>query len=91
MAQADPASWFNNRPHSVSVHPAFLLQVRPYTVRRGDTLESIAKKRELDVVELQKLNHDVSPGQRSAILPSLLSWASTVVVRSLRSTRLQYR
>ena len=31
-------------------------------MRRGDTLESIAKKRELDVLELQKLNHDVSPG-----------------------------
>ena len=67
MAQAAPALCCTIRPHSVGAYPSSgMLQVRPYTVRRGDTLESIAKKRELDVIELQKLNHDVSPGQCSA-------------------------
>lgn len=37
------------------------LRVRPYTVRRGDTLASIAKKRDVDLGELLKLNHAVSP------------------------------
>ncbi|KAK9795496.1 hypothetical protein WJX73_008256 [Symbiochloris irregularis] len=37
------------------------IRVRPYTVRRGDTLSSIAKKRDLSFEELVKLNHDVKP------------------------------
>ena len=31
-------------------------------MRKGDTLASIAKKRNLEFTELVKLNHDVSPG-----------------------------
>ena len=50
----------------------YRLQVRPYTVRRGDTLESIAQKRELDVLEVQKLNHNVSPGQSCPSLDQAL-------------------
>lgn len=34
------------------------LEVRPYTVRKGDTLASIAEKRGLDLKSLQKLNHE---------------------------------
>lgn len=40
---------------------AAAIRVRPYTVRKGDTLSSIAKKRDLSFEELVKLNHDVKP------------------------------
>ncbi|CAD7699000.1 unnamed protein product [Ostreobium quekettii] len=33
--------------------------VRPYTLRKGDTWESIAEKRGFEVQELQKLNHSI--------------------------------
>ncbi len=36
-------------------------QVRPYTVRKGDTLASIATKREVPLEQLIKLNHNTSP------------------------------
>lgn len=36
-------------------------KVRPYTVRKGDTLGSIAKKREIRFEELVALNHDMNP------------------------------
>eukprot|EP01025_Chloroclados_australasicus_P009573 TRINITY_DN13659_c0_g1_i3.p2 TRINITY_DN13659_c0_g1~~TRINITY_DN13659_c0_g1_i3.p2 ORF type:complete len:243 (+),score=26.35 TRINITY_DN13659_c0_g1_i3:200-928(+) len=35
--------------------------VRPYTVRGGDTLTSIARKRGFELSELMKLNHDIDP------------------------------
>mmetsp|Transcript_7493 Transcript_7493/g.26352 ORF Transcript_7493/g.26352 Transcript_7493/m.26352 type:complete len:206 (+) Transcript_7493:65-682(+) len=49
--------------------------VRPYTVRKGDTLYSIASKRALEVKELQSLNVGVDekklqPGQ-TILLPAL--------------------
>ncbi|KAK9845429.1 hypothetical protein WJX81_006262 [Elliptochloris bilobata] len=37
------------------------ITVRPYTVRKGDTLQSIAEKREIEVGQLTKLNHDRNP------------------------------
>ena len=36
------------------------LEVRPYTVRKGDTLASIAEKRGLELKSLQKLHHEES-------------------------------
>lgn len=36
-------------------------QVRPYTVRNGDTLASIAQKREVPLEQVLKLNHSTSP------------------------------
>ncbi|KAK9840508.1 hypothetical protein WJX74_011027 [Apatococcus lobatus] len=36
------------------------LSVRPYTVRQGDTLSSIARKRDVQEAELVKLNHDLN-------------------------------
>lgn len=36
-------------------------KVRPYTVRKGDTLNTIAKKREIKFDELVALNHDINP------------------------------
>lgn len=35
-----------------------LVDVRPYTVRKGDTLKSIASKREFKIDDLKNLNHD---------------------------------
>lgn len=37
------------------------LQVRPYTLRRGDTLSSIAEKRDMQLKRLIKLNHEIDP------------------------------
>ncbi len=37
------------------------LQSRPYTVRTGDTMRSIAEKRKVPLETLLKMNHDVSP------------------------------
>jgi len=37
-----------------------VFKVRPYTVRKGDTLDSIARKREIKLQELVALNHDVN-------------------------------
>lgn len=34
-------------------------------MRKGDTLASIAKKRDVEMTELVKLNHDVAPGPPS--------------------------
>jgi hypothetical protein len=34
--------------------------LRPYTIRKGDTLESIAKKRGLSIKELQQYNKDLT-------------------------------
>jgi len=36
-------------------------KVRPYTVRKGDTLNTIARKREIKFEELIALNHDINP------------------------------
>lgn len=36
-------------------------QSRPYTVRTGDTMRSIAEKRKVPLETLLKMNHDVSP------------------------------
>lgn len=36
-------------------------KVRPYTVRKGDTLNTIARKREIKFEELVALNHDMNP------------------------------
>ncbi|CAL8470636.1 g10178 [Coccomyxa elongata] len=37
------------------------LKVRPYTVRKGDTLETIAEKRDVTVKEIIALNHGIDP------------------------------
>ncbi|CAK0782839.1 hypothetical protein CVIRNUC_006034 [Coccomyxa viridis] len=37
------------------------LSVRPYTVRKGDTLELIAQKREVTTREIVALNHGIDP------------------------------
>ncbi|KAK9903974.1 hypothetical protein WJX75_001634 [Coccomyxa subellipsoidea] len=37
------------------------LTVRPYTVRKGDTLETIAEKRDVTVKEIIALNHGMDP------------------------------
>ena len=54
--------------------PPLLRQVRPYTVRRGDTLASIAEKREVPLDQLLKLNHNTSPDAlqegQTLLLPS---------------------
>lgn len=50
------------------------IRVRPYTVRRGDTLASIAQKREVPLDQLLKLNHNTSPDAlqegQTLLLPS---------------------
>ncbi|CAL5220274.1 g2257 [Coccomyxa viridis] len=38
-----------------------LLKVRPYTVRKGDTLDLIAEKREVSAKEIIALNHGMDP------------------------------
>lgn len=45
----------------LSVSSSFL--VRPYTLRKDDTLESIAEKRGFEVKELEKLNHSISKSE----------------------------
>lgn len=50
-----------HRPAARRLVTASSLKVRPYTVRKGDTLASIAKKRDVEISELVKLNHDVAP------------------------------
>lgn len=35
------------------------ISVRPYTLRQGDTLSSIAEKRDIDLNQLIKLNHEI--------------------------------
>jgi LysM repeat protein len=37
-----------------------VFKVRPYTVRKGDTLDSIARKRDIKLTELVALNHDLA-------------------------------
>jgi len=37
--------------------------VRPYTLRKGDTLESIAEKRGFEVQQLKKLNHSIKKSE----------------------------
>lgn len=50
------------RPHGVSPR-----RDRPYTIRKGDTLESIAQKRGLKVSDLEKYNKGLSEkGVRTA-------------------------
>lgn len=48
--------------------------VRPYTLRKDDTLESIAEKRGFEVKELQKLNHNIKKSElvegTTIVLPS---------------------
>ncbi len=48
--------------------------MRPYTVRKGDTLASIAAKREVPLEQLIKLNHNTSPDAlvegQTLLLPS---------------------
>jgi LysM domain len=51
-APASRGVCIGHRPPTVHV-----LQVRPYTVRKGDTLASIAQKREVPLDQLLKLNH----------------------------------
>ncbi|GBF94956.1 hypothetical protein Rsub_07457 [Raphidocelis subcapitata] len=46
---------------SVSVAASFNVSVRPYTLRKGDTLESIAKKRGFTVQQITSINHDANP------------------------------
>eukprot|EP01024_Parvocaulis_polyphysoides_P005569 TRINITY_DN11398_c0_g1_i1.p3 TRINITY_DN11398_c0_g1~~TRINITY_DN11398_c0_g1_i1.p3 ORF type:complete len:217 (-),score=28.72 TRINITY_DN11398_c0_g1_i1:281-847(-) len=41
--------------------PVTAFLVRPYTVRKGDTLSSIAKKRGFEVEELLNLNDQINP------------------------------
>lgn len=49
----------------VHVYPTWCVlvpsQSRPYTVRTGDTMRSIAEKRKVPLETLLKMNHDVSP------------------------------
>jgi len=56
------------------VRSAFNVTVRPYTLREGDTLESIAKKRSLTVQEILGMNPDVNPDAvvegKTILLPS---------------------
>ncbi|KAI8471125.1 MAG: chitinase-related protein [Monoraphidium minutum] len=40
---------------------AFDVSVRPYTLRKGDTLDSIARKRGFTVQQITSINHDVNP------------------------------
>ncbi|KAG2454037.1 hypothetical protein HYH02_001078 [Chlamydomonas schloesseri] len=42
---------------------AAAFDVRPYTLRKGDTLESIAKKRSVTVDQILGINPDVKPGK----------------------------
>jgi LysM repeat protein len=54
--------------------PSADIKVRPYTVRKGDTLASIAQKREVPLEQLLKLNHNTSPDAltegQTLLLPS---------------------
>jgi LysM repeat protein len=42
--------------HTAAPHANYTPSLRPYTVRKGDTLDSIAKKRELSVKEVVQYN-----------------------------------
>lgn len=42
------------------------ISVRPYTLRQGDTLSSIAEKRDIDLNQLIKLNHEIDPNNVGA-------------------------
>ncbi|KIY93171.1 hypothetical protein MNEG_14791, partial [Monoraphidium neglectum] len=43
------------------VRAAFDVSVRPYTLRKGDTLSSIAEKRGFTILQITSINHDVNP------------------------------
>lgn len=43
------------------INAAFDVQIRPYTLRKGDTLDSIAKKRSITVEQLYSMNPDLKP------------------------------
>uniref|UniRef100_A0A7S0WL48 LysM domain-containing protein n=1 Tax=Chlamydomonas leiostraca TaxID=1034604 RepID=A0A7S0WL48_9CHLO len=46
---------------AVRAGPAFQGTVRPYTLRKGDTIESIAKKRDLSLEQLLSINPELDP------------------------------
>lgn len=51
----------SSRKLRLNVGASFM--VRPYTLRKDDTLESIAEKRGFEVKELQKLNHSIKKSE----------------------------
>lgn len=59
----------------VAVNVSASFTVRPYTLRKGDTVESIADKRGFEISELKKLNHQVNLSKleegQTILLPSV--------------------
>lgn len=51
----------SSRKLRLTVRATFI--VRPYTLRKDDTLDSIAEKRGFDVKDLQKLNHSIKKSE----------------------------
>ncbi|KAF5843657.1 chitinase-related protein [Dunaliella salina] len=63
-----------------AVAPGAFGEVRPYTLRKGDTLESIAKKRDVTVEQLTSMNPDVA-GQKVSEGQTILLPANKLSVR----------
>uniref|UniRef100_A0A7S0UNS3 LysM domain-containing protein n=1 Tax=Polytomella parva TaxID=51329 RepID=A0A7S0UNS3_9CHLO len=67
---------------STICHYAFNVSMRPYTLRKGDTVESIAKKRGLTVDQIRSLNHSlVSSTEKISEGHTILLPASRLSVR----------